>query len=213
MRLKLDDRTMAIKAVVFDFGGVIVRTAQRELRHAWDDRLSLPHGTVEETVFNSTHGRAAQHGQHTEAAHWAWLQKEWSLTNAEREQLRRDFFAADHVDERLMTFIRGLRPRFTTAIISNAMDGLREDLERVHKVRDAFDWVVISAEFHTMKPDPSIYLHTLEKLAVTPEQSVFIDDFQHNIDGARAVGMHAVHYPPSKNTDDLIRELGDLGIS
>lgn len=203
---------MNINAVVFDFGGVIVRTAERELRHRWDDRLGLPHGTVEETVFNSEHGREAQHGVHTEPEHWAWLQEKWSLTDEETTQFRSDFFGADVVDQKLMTFIRGLRPAFTTAIISNAMDGLREDLDTVHGVADAFDLIVVSAEFGTMKPDPSIYLHTLEKLGIPAEQSVFIDDFQHNIDGAHAVGMHAIHYPPSKNTDDLIRELGAMGV-
>ncbi len=148
-----------IKAVIFDFGGVIVRTTGRAMRHQWDDRIGLSHGTVEETVFNSERGRAAQHGIHTEPEHWAWLQQKWSLSDDESAQFRREFFAADVVDQELMTFIRGLRPQYTTAIISNAMDGLREDLAKVHGVADAFDLIVVSAEFGIMKPDPAIYLH------------------------------------------------------
>ncbi len=203
---------MSIKAVIFDFGGVIVRTAGRELRHKWDDKLALPHGTVEEIVFNSQHGRDAQHGVHSEPEHWTWLQEKWSLSDEEAQQFRSDFFGADVVDQKLMRFIHGLRPHFTTAIISNAMDGLREDLDVVHGVADAFDLIVVSAEFGTMKPDLAIYRHTLEKLGIPAEQSVFIDDFQHNIEGAQAAGMHTIHYPPSKNTDDLIRELRELGV-
>jgi putative hydrolase of the HAD superfamily len=203
---------MSIKAVIFDFGGVIVRTAERQLRHQWDERFGLPHGTVEETVFNSERGRAAQHGVYSESEHWLWLQEQWSLSDEEATQFRADFFGADVVDQKLMTYIRNLRPRFTTAIISNAMDGLRQDLDVVHGVADAFDLIVVSAEFGSMKPNPTIYEHTLTKLGISPADSVFIDDFQHNIVGARAVGMHGIHYPPSKNTDALIRELGELGV-
>jgi len=60
-----------------------------------------------------------------------------------------------------------------------------------------------------LKPDPAIYQIALDKMEVTPGQSVFIDDLAENVDGAKAVGMHGIHYC---NDTDLIKELRKVGL-
>jgi FMN phosphatase YigB (HAD superfamily) len=45
-----------------------------------------------------------------------------------------------------------------------------------------------------MKPDPRIYQRSLANLGVAPENAIFIDDFMHNVEGARRVGIHAIHF-------------------
>ena len=204
---------MAIEAVVFDFGGVLVRTKTWAPRQKWDDLLGLEHGTVEFTVFNSDHGRAAQHGEMSEHAHWQWVAERFELTEAQLAELKVDFWAGDELDTRLIAFIESLRPRFKTSIISNAMDGLRPDLLSKWGIRDTFDRVVVSAAFGVMKPAPSIYEHCLHVTGVKADKAVFIDDFMHNIEGANAVGMHGIHYPPAKSTDDLIAEFAAMGVA
>jgi FMN phosphatase YigB (HAD superfamily) len=42
------------------------------------------------------------------------------------------------------------------------------------------------------KPDPAIYRYTLEKLGVRPEETLFIDDRQENVEAATALGMKAL---------------------
>ena len=202
-----------IKAVIFDFGGVLVRTKSWEPRHKWDNRLRLAHGTVEHTVFNSERGRAAQHGAVSREAHWQWVGQKFGLTAPDLAELKEDFWAGDVLDTKLTAFIESLRPKHKTAIISNFMDGLRTDLVTRWGIRDLFDRVVISAEFGTMKPDPSIYMHCLALLGVSAEHTVFIDDFMHNIEGAQAIGMKGIHYPPSKTTDDLIAEFAMMDVT
>jgi len=56
-----------------------------------------------------------------------------------------------------------------------------------------FDVVIDSCVEGVRKPDPEIYLLACERLGVTPDQSVFLDDMATNVDGARAVGMEAIH--------------------
>jgi HAD superfamily hydrolase (TIGR01509 family) len=74
---------------------------------------------------------------------------------------------------------------------------------------DAFDLIVGSAYERVMKPDPAIFLRTLERLGRAPHEAVFIDDFAHNIEGARGVGMAAIHYTPGM---DLAAALASLGV-
>jgi putative hydrolase of the HAD superfamily len=52
-----------------------------------------------------------------------------------------------------------------------------------------FQGVLLSAEELLLKPDPAIFLRFCEKFSVKPEECLFIDDRQENIDGAQAVGM------------------------
>jgi putative hydrolase of the HAD superfamily len=56
-----------------------------------------------------------------------------------------------------------------------------------------FDVVVDSCMVGVRKPDPEIYLLACDRLGVTPSESVFLDDMATNVDGARAVGMEAIH--------------------
>ena len=105
--------------------------------------------------------------------------------------------------------IRQLRTRYQTAIISNATDNLRQTLTINYPMADAFDLIVGSAYEKVMKPDPRIFERTLARLGRQPDESVFIDDFAHNIVGARAVGMQAIHFTPPI---DLVAELAKLGV-
>lgn len=56
-----------------------------------------------------------------------------------------------------------------------------------------FDVVVDSCVEGVRKPDPEIYLLACERLGVAPEEALFLDDMASNVDGARAVGMDAIH--------------------
>ena len=201
---------MTIKAIIFDFGGVLLRTKSWEARHKWDARLGLAMGTIEHMVFNSDAGRAAQHGAVSEDAHWAWVAGQLGLDEAQSAEFRHDFWAGDQLDQALVTYIKSLRPRYKVAMISNYTDGLRAELGATWGIRDLFDRVVVSAEFGIMKPAPEIYQHCLALLEVAPSEAVFIDDFAHNIVGAEAMGMHGVHYPRGNSASDLAQAIATL---
>ena len=47
----------------------------------------------------------------------------------------------------------------------------------------------------------------LERLGVEAETAVFVDDFIENVEGARAVGMHAIHFRNSQQVMDELKEL------
>ena len=52
-----------IRAVIFDWGGVLMRTVDASPRLAWDARLGLAPGSVNRLVFESSAWRRAQLGQ------------------------------------------------------------------------------------------------------------------------------------------------------
>lgn len=198
-----------IKAVIFDVGGVLIRTPDRSSRLAWERRLGLAEWESEAVVFNGEIGTKAQRGQITDAQLWTWVGRRLDLTEAQLAEFRRDFWAGDRLDQELIGYIRSLRPEYQTAIISNATDALRDKLKHEYPIADAFDLIVVSAEEGKIKPDAAIYQRTLDKLGRTPEETVFVDDSLENVLAARDLGMHAIHFNVRL---DLRGELARLGV-
>lgn len=198
----------AIKAVIFDVGGVLVRTHDWSGRRRWERQLALQPGQAEWLVFHSEPGLQAQMGQITEAGLWQAIAAELDLDSAQLDAFRQEFWAGDALDEALVAYIRSLRPAYQTAVISNFDDSLRGSLERTYPIADAFDLIVVSAEENVMKPDEQIYRLTLERLGRQPAEAVFVDDSPANVEAARALGMHAVQYRAGMDVPAALAALG-----
>jgi epoxide hydrolase-like predicted phosphatase len=141
---------------------------------------------------------------------WTWVLNHLGLPESDRQALERDFFDGDKVDEELVAFIRSLRPAYLTGMISNAWPEVRHWLEHKLRLADAFDHIVISAEVGFAKPDPRIFQLALNDLGVSPQEAVFIDDFEENIEGAREKGMHAILFRDPGQIIAELRQLLDL---
>jgi epoxide hydrolase-like predicted phosphatase len=197
---------MAIRAVIFDFGGVLVRTMDLSGRRKWETRFGLADWELARAVFDSEASRLAQLGQGPPEAIWQHVAELYQLDARQLDDLQRDFWLGDQLDQALVRFLCGLRPRYKTAILSNAWSNAREVFVQKYGLGDAVDLMVISAEEGVMKPVPQIYQITLERLAVRPEEAVFVDDMERNVEGARAVGMWAVQFKDTEQTLTELRE-------
>lgn len=197
---------MAVRAVLFDVGGVIVRTEYQAPREHLAERLNMTYEDLSKLVFESETSRLASIGRTTTQAHWAAVAGRLSRPAAEGESLREEFFAGDVLDRELVDFIRSLRPRCKTGVVSNAWPDARDYLVRNH-MDDAFDVVLFSAEVGLMKPDPAIYELALKQLNLGPEETAFIDDTAMNVEAAHKLGIHGIIF---KNPGQMRRELESL---
>lgn len=185
---------MGIRAIIWDLGGVLLRTIDYSSRDALADRMGLKRRDLEQIVFSTDSGMKAQRGEITSEQHWVNLRAELGLSSEEMKSFLDEFFAGDQIDDQLVEYIRGLRPRFRTGLLSNAFSNLREWLTKDMQIDDAFDEIIISSEVGIAKPDAPIYKLALDRLEVSPHEAVFVDDFLRNVEGARAVGMNAIHF-------------------
>jgi putative hydrolase of the HAD superfamily len=97
---------------------------------------------------------------------------------------------------------------FRLGILSNMGLGVLEHLRPRFSWLDQFDQLTWSCDLGVVKPDPAIYLHTIKKLNVKPEQALFIDNLQKNIVGAEAVGLNAALFV---NVEQLQSDLARRG--
>lgn len=195
------------RAVIFDFGGVLMKTLDYTPRHSWDDHLGLPRNTVERVVHGSESWRQAQHGRLSIDDYWQDVAKQLKLSPEDLSQLQRDYFAGDVLDNELVNYIRELRVRgHRVALLSNDSSVLSQKLERLGIV-DLFDPLIISANIGYMKPAPEAYFAMLNALQLPAEQTVFIDDMPDNVAGAEAVGIRSIRYTPDMNLREVLETL------
>jgi putative hydrolase of the HAD superfamily len=89
-------------------------------------------------------------------------------------------------------------------MLSNAMSNIRNWLDQKHGFLHLFDVTFFSAEKGMAKPDPRFYLAILNEFDVIGQEVIFIDDFIENIEAAKVLGIHAIHY---KSTTQTLAEI------
>jgi epoxide hydrolase-like predicted phosphatase len=184
---------MTSRAVFFDLGGVILRTEQPAPRTNLAQSLGLTYAEIDKLVFENDSSRQASLGLISEDQHWQNVARSLDLPEDRVEYLRTEFFAGDRLDLELVDLMRSLRPAIRVGLISNAWNGMRDWITK-QNFADAFDDMVISAEIGIAKPDVRIYQAAMQNLHVIPPESVFLDDTLRNVEAARNIGMHAIHF-------------------
>ncbi len=187
---------LALRAVIFDYGMVLTGTPDQEAHDAMVRRTGLPLDRFESLYWKDRH--AYDEGKLTGIEFWQKLLRDADLDlgHGALEELNR-------LDARMWTTqnpamlawqLRLKEHGIRTAILSNMGDSVLANIEREFKWINRFDVLVWSYQLRIAKPDPAIYLHTLEKLDMHPEETLFLDDRRVNVDAALALGMKSIEF-------------------
>ena len=71
------------------------------------------------------------------------------------------------------------------------------------QLHDYFDGTVTSFEEKCIKPDAEIFERVVSKLGIQPEETLFFDDSQANVDAAAALGFNIMHVAPARSSTTL----------
>jgi HAD superfamily hydrolase (TIGR01509 family) len=193
-----------IRAVIFDFGGVLVRMVDDRPRLKLSAQLGIPLSQLDYLVFFSDSAQKASKGVITVGMHWEAVREALGIQPEDMAGFLEQYWSADDVNWVLLEFIRKLHPRYKVGLLSNAWDDLRHTMHERWNIDGLFDELIISAEVKIVKPDPRIFRLALERLGVQPAQAIFIDDIVENIEAARNEGMFAIHYQDTNSTLDAL---------
>ena len=198
---------MAIRAVVFDIGGVLEITPDLGVDRLWEARLGLAAGEMDDRMGDVWTGGSL--GTLTlEEVHQAIRDRlglgEQQLA-AYMADLWREYLGSANTE--LIEYARRLRPRYRTGILSNSFVGARERERAAYGFEDLVDEIVYSHEVGMAKPDPRIYGLVCTRLKVQPQEMIFLDDADQAVAGAREAGMHAVRYQDNAQAIEEIEKL------
>jgi putative hydrolase of the HAD superfamily len=184
-----------IRAIMFDFGGVISSSPFEAFAHLESER-GLPPDFIR-TVNSTNHDANA----------WAQLErgeidveKFGSLWSAEARAMGHELDGrlvlerlAGEIRPQMVAAIRTCGTAYKTACLTNNFTRAETILSvEVANVYALFDAVLESRVLGVRKPDPRFYELACETLGVQPDECVFLDDLGVNLKPARTLGMHTI---------------------
>jgi putative hydrolase of the HAD superfamily len=211
----------SIRAVVSDFGGVLTNhLIEAFLAYQDESGISMEQlGRGMQRVAERDGEYPLyklERGEITEAAFLENLS--WALTEElgrapDFQRFSDIYFEALHPNEQMLELMRELRERgYRLAILTNNVREWEARWRAKLPLDEIFDVIVDSAWVGMRKPEHDIYKLTLERLGgVDPKQTLFIDDNELNVQAARELGMHAVHFRSNEQAIPEIR--GALALS
>ena len=137
---------MTIRAIIFDLGGVLLRTADFTPRERLAKRLGMDRHALEELIFGGESGDRAQKGEISVQQHWENLAVQLGYSIQEVKSLVDEFFANDVLDLELVDYVRELHQLYKTALLSNAWDDLRQVITKRWHIEDAFDEMITDSQ-------------------------------------------------------------------
>ncbi len=196
-----------IKAIIWDMGGVILRTEDHKPREKWAIKWGITESELSDFVFGNEASRSATLGEKPTSAIWEFVGHHFSLSPQDREKFEKDFWAGDRIDEKLLDYIDSLRKDHITALLSNAWGDARQTINERYPNWNRFDVSVFSAEVKMAKPEPGIYRYLLDTLRILPREAIFVDDMPENVTAAVSLGIHGIRF---LDTNQTILEINQL---
>jgi epoxide hydrolase-like predicted phosphatase len=196
-----------IEAVLVDLGGVWIQDGDFAEREAWAAARGTT-GAALWAAYIEAVGPGEEGGRTEPEVHRRLAE----LVGADMDdlpELLRVLHAHEVLDQMLTELLSSLRPQRKIGVITNAGPSARRALYAKFPFADLIDLMVVSAEEGIAKPQAGIYLSACERLEVEPTACVFLDDKPANVDGAKAVGMHAIHFRSPRQAVDDLRSLLD----
>ena len=183
--------TSGLRAVIFDYGMVLTLPPDAKAYAELLRITGLSSARLDSFYWADRH--AYDEGTLTGFAFWQKIAGDagLDLKQSELEELNLwDARMWTTQNDAMLAWQLELRQRgILTAILSNLGDTVHANIEREFAWLSRFNVLVWSYELRVAKPDPAIYRHVLKELGVRPEEALFVDDKQVNIDAARALGM------------------------
>ena len=135
---------------------------------------------------------------------WTRVLKIWGK-NFDWRKLNEIWKESYKLNREVLEIVKRLRKEgVRLGIISNTIEDRVKYLEKKYQFLKYFDVKTFSFKVHLLKPDPKIFILTLESLKVNPYQAVYIDDKEKHLKGAEKLGIKTILF---KNAQDLEKEL------
>ncbi len=172
---------MAIRAIIFDFFGVLVLSGRGLLYHDFpalknqihDLERQSDYGIISRSEFNEAIGQ---------------------LTHLSPETIEDRYWATSVRNESAIDWVKELKlsGMYKIGLLSNVGRGWLDDFMTVDQRLGLFDMEVLSSDVGMVKPALEMFELAARRLGVEPFDCVMIDDLLTNIDGAERVGMKGV---------------------
>ncbi len=184
---------MNIKAVIFDMDGVLIDSEIVYLRHQYEVLRHRYSWVTQESLFPLV-GMSTK----DDYAYLARLLKKDENDPGFRQEIRDLFISCeiyypDILRPQVVPMLKSLRSLgLSTALASSSSSDNINTVLTQCGLTSYFDCIVSGDQFEQSKPDPEIYLYTMERLGRTPEECLVVEDSTYGVQAAHAAGAFVV---------------------
>jgi putative hydrolase of the HAD superfamily len=204
----------AIKAVLWDFGGVIM-TSPFDAFRRFEDERGLPRDFLRRVNSTNPHSNAWACFERGEIDAAAFGERFLTEAKALGQDVHgRDVLAliAGEVRPRMVEALKTVKTRYRIACLTNnmphghgpSMSQSPDRAKAVAEVISLFEIVVESSKVGVRKPEPAFYMRACELMGIAPSEAVFLDDLGINLKPAAALGMRTIKVT---DPDQALRDL------
>jgi len=195
-----------IRAVLFDFGGVIATEGFRDGLHAVARRQGLDPGELVRIGMDAIYDSGYITGRGSETGFWGMMRLRSGLAGTDGE-LTAGILTSFAVRPRMLEAVRRLRRMgIVTVILSDQTDWLERLDERDDFYRE-FDQVFNSYRLGKGKRDPAIFADVVALLGIEAGESLFVDDMPANVERSISRGVRGLLF---ENEEEFLAELERL---
>lgn len=197
---------MAVQAIIFDIGGVLIQEMDLDLGGKWNARFGFEPGELTQRFIASGVPKLALTGEISRQEAWQRIGAFLGFTDEQVREYESKLWSQCFLYAEMAHFLKSLRPHYKTATLSNDWQGAREENNRRFGLAEAIqvDLMVYSAEEGVAKPDPRIYQLTCERLGVAPQEALFLDNSSICVQAAQQLGMYGILF---KSSDQALADL------
>lgn len=201
--------TVMIKAVLFDFGGVISTEGFREGLQDIARRQGLNQQDLHRLGLGAVYDSGYVLGKGSEADFWAMMRQRTGIKgeDAELTGLTLPHFV---IRPRVIQAVRRLRGKgYIVAILSDQTDWI-ERLDQKYQFYAEFHRIFNSYRLGKGKRDPSLFTDVTAELRIAPQEALFIDDARENVERAQAQGLRVILFENEAMVLAELKRLPDL---
>jgi putative hydrolase of the HAD superfamily len=202
-------RASEIRGIILDYGEVLCHKPLPETF----GRMAVALGLAPET-FEARYGRERvryDRGDLSAEAYWATVADGRHVVDAGLlAELRRwDVEMWSNLDEVMIEWMGQTRAAgIKVGLLSNMPLDMAEYARANFKWLRRMDALILSSELRLAKPERAIYERAVAELGVRPDEALFIDDREPNVEGAREAGLHGVRFEGVERLRDTLAAAG-----
>ncbi len=195
-----------IKAVMFDFGGVLADEGFRKGLKAIAERNGLDPDTFYRTAMELIYQSGYVTGRSYESSYWAVLREKTGITGSD-EELRQEILKRFVLREKIIRVVEKIKSSgFITAILSDQTNWLDEINEK-KPFYHLFDFIFNSYKLKKSKRELSVFRDVTTAMGLKPDEVLFVDDNPANIKNASDTGLRSIHFT---DVEGFNREIDDM---
>lgn len=186
-----------IRAIIFDFAGVITTT---DPYWQWINEKNLKEKGA---IFQ----KLSEDVDRAHITHEQFLAEFARQIDVPKEKVWPEIRSRFLLNNELISLIIELKKEYKIGLLSNFTYPWIAKLLMEYNLRQYFDELLISSEERMIKPDPRFFHKMLDLLNVKAQEAIFVDDKQPNVDGAKKLGIHTFLFTSNAQFRDDLRNV------